>query len=44
MKFKKINVQQFTNFVAIEKIKRKSSQIKSTQARRQFKAFKRFDD
>jgi len=35
-----MKVQQFTDFVAIEKMKRKSSQIKSMQAERQFKAFK----
>ena len=43
-KFKEMKVQQFTDFVAIEKMKRESSQIRSTQAERQFKASKRFDD
>ncbi len=43
-KSKEVKVQQFTDFVAIEKVKRRSSQIRSTQAERQFKASKRFDD
>ncbi len=43
-KFKEMKVQQFTDFVTIEKMKRKSSQIRSTRAERQFKASKRFDD
>jgi len=43
-KSKKMKVQQFTDFVAIEKMKRRSSQIRSTRAERQFKASKRFDD
>jgi len=43
-KFKEMKVQQFTDFVAIEKMKRESSQIRSTRAERQFKASKRFDD
>jgi len=43
-KSKEVKVQQFTDFVAIEKIERESSQIRSTRAERQFKASKRFDD
>ncbi len=43
-KSKEVKVQQFTDFVAIEKMKRESSQIRSTRAERQFKASKRFDD
>ena len=43
-KSKKMKVQQFTDFVAIEKMKRKSSQIRSTRDERQFKASKQFDD
>jgi len=43
-KSKEMKVQQFTDFVAIEKMKRESSQIRSTRAERQFKASKRFDD
>ena len=43
-KSKEVKVQQFTDFVAIEKVKRGSSQIRSTRAERQFKASKRFDD
>ncbi len=43
-KSKEMKVQQFTDFVAIEKMKRRSSQIRSTQAERQFKASKWFDD
>jgi len=43
-KSKKMKVQQFTDFVAIEKMKRRSSQIRSTRAERQFKASKQFDD
>ncbi len=43
-KSKEMKVQQFTDFVAIEKVKRESSQIRSTWAERQFKASKRFDD
>ncbi len=43
-KSKEVKVQQFTDFVAIEKVKRESSQIRSTRAERQFKASKRFDD
>ena len=43
-KSKEMKVQQFTDFVAIEKVKREPSQIRSTRAERQFKAFKRFDD
>jgi len=43
-KSKEVKVQQFTDFVAIEKVKRRSSQIRSTRAERQFKASKRFDD
>ncbi len=43
-KSKEMKVQQFTDFVAIEKMKRESSQIRSTRAERQFKAFKWFDD
>ncbi len=43
-KSKEVKVQQFTDFVAIEKVKRESSQIRSTWAERQFKASKRFDD
>jgi len=39
-----MKVQQFTNFVSIEQMKRESSQIRSTQAKRQNKASKRFDD
>ena len=39
-----MKVQQFTDFVAIEKMKRESSQIRSTRAERQFKASKWFDD
>ncbi len=44
LKAKEMKVQQFTDFVAIEKVKRGSSQIRSTRAERQFKASKRFDD
>jgi len=43
-KSKEVKVQQFTDFVAIEKMERESSQIRSTRAERQFKASKRFDD
>ncbi len=43
-KSKEVKVQQFTDFVAIEKVERGSSQIRSTRAERQFKASKRFDD
>ncbi len=43
-KSKEMKVQQFTDFVAIEKMKRESSQIRSTRAERQFKASKQFDD
>jgi len=43
-KSKEVKVQQFTDFVAIEKVKRGPSQIRSTRAERQFKASKRFDD
>jgi len=43
-KSKEVKVQQFTDFVAIKKVKRGSSQIRSTRAERQFKASKRFDD
>ncbi len=43
-KSKEVKVQQFTDFVAIEKVKRRPSQIRSTRAERQFKASKRFDD
>ncbi len=43
-KSKEVKVQQFTDFVAIEKMKRRSSQIRSTRAEKQFKASKRFDD
>jgi len=43
-KSKEMKVQQFTDFVAIEKVKRESSQIRSTRTERQFKASKRFDD
>ncbi len=43
-KSKEVKVQQFTDFVAIEKVKRESSQIRSTRTERQFKASKRFDD
>ncbi len=43
-KFKEVKVQQFTDFVSIEKMKRRSSQIRSTQAERQNKASKWFDD
>ncbi len=43
-KSKEVKVQQFTDFVAIEEVKRRSSQIRSTRAERQFKASKRFDD
>ncbi len=43
-KSKEMKVQQFTDFVAIKKMKRESSQIRSTRAERQFKASKRFDD
>ncbi len=39
-----MKLYQFTDFVAIEKMKRESSQIRSTQAERQFKASKWFDD
>ena len=35
-----MKVQQFTDFVAIEKMKRRSTQIRSTRAERQFKASK----
>jgi len=43
-KSKEVKVQQSTDFVAIEKVERESSQIRSTRAGRQFKASKRFDD
>ncbi len=43
-KSKEVKVQQFTDFVAIEKVERGPSQIRSTRAGRQFKAPKRFDD
>jgi len=43
-KSKEMKVQQFTDFVAIEKMKRRSSQIRSTRAERQFKASKRFNN
>jgi len=43
-KSKEVKVQQFTDFVAIEEVKRGPSQIRSTRAERQFKASKRFDD
>ena len=43
-KSKEMKVKQFTDFVAIEKVKRESSQIRSTRAERQIKASKRFDD
>ncbi len=43
-KSKEVEVQQFTDFVAIEEVERGSSQIRSTRAERQFKASKRFDD
>ncbi len=43
-KSKEVKVQQFTDFVAIKKVKRRPSQIRSTRAERQFKASKRFDD
>ena len=43
-KSKEVKVQQFTDFFAIEKMKRKSSQIRSTRAERQFKASKWFND
>jgi len=43
-KSKEVKVQQFTDFVAIEEVKRRPSQIRSTRAGRQFKASKRFDD
>jgi len=43
-KSKEVKVQQFTDFVAIEKVKKRPSQIRSTRAERQFKASKRFDD
>ncbi len=43
-KFKEVKVKQFTDFVAIEKMKRRSSQIRSTRAERQIKASKWFDD
>ncbi len=43
-KSKEVKVQQFTDFVAIEKVERGPSQIRSTRAERQFKASKRFDD
>jgi len=39
-----MKVQQFTDFVSIEQMKRKLSQIRSTQAERQNKASKQFDD
>ena len=39
-----MKVQQFTDFVSIKKMKRKSSQIRSTRAERQNKASKWFDD
>ncbi len=35
-----MKVQQFTDFVSIKKMKRKSSQIRSTRAERQNKASK----
>jgi Spy/CpxP family protein refolding chaperone len=43
-KSKEVEVQQFTDFVAIEEVERGPSQIRSTRAGRQFKASKRFDD
>jgi len=43
-KSKEVKVQQSTDFVAIEKMEREPSQIRSTRAERQFKASKRFDD
>ncbi len=43
-KSKEVKVQQFTDFVAIEKMKRRSSQIRSTRAERQFKASKQFNN
>jgi len=43
-KSKEMKVKQFTDFVAIEKMKRESSQIRSTRAERQIKASKQFDD
>ncbi len=43
-KSKEVEVQQFTDFVAIEEVERGPSQIRSTRAGRQFKAPKRFDD
>jgi len=43
-KSKEMKVQQFTDFVSIEKMKRELSQIRSTRAERQNKASKRFDD
>ncbi len=43
-KSKEVKVQQFTDFVPIEKMERESSQIRSTRAERQNKASKRFDD
>ncbi len=39
-----MKVQQFTDFVSIEQMKRRSSQIRSTRAERQNKASKRFDN
>ena len=43
-KSKEVEVQQSTDFVAIEEVERGPSQIRSTRAGRQFKASKRFDD
>ena len=43
-KSKEVKVQQFTDFVAIEEVERKPSQIRSMWAGRQFKASKQFDD
>lgn len=43
-KSKEVEVQQFTDFVAIEEVERGPSQIRSTRAGMQFKAPKRFDD
>ena len=43
-KSKEVEVQQSTDFVAIEEVERGPSQIRSTRAGRQFKAPKRFDD
>jgi len=43
-KSKEVKVQQFTDFVSIEQMERRPSQIRSTRAERQNKAPKRFDD